>query len=196
MLRKRAIGIVALAVLVVAVIGIAACSSREPATNASIGTPTAMTPVQRGEYLATITGCNDCHTPGSLYGAPDFKRALAGSEVGWQGPWGVSYPTNLTPDMDTGIGSYTDAEIERVLRSGVKKNGAPIAGPMPWPSYARLTPEDMAALIAYLRGIPAVSHKNLSPLPPGHPVTGSVIAMPGPPAWDAPRGPAASPAAQ
>ncbi|HEU4765605.1 MAG TPA: hypothetical protein VFT93_08150, partial [Candidatus Eisenbacteria bacterium] len=51
----------------------------------------AMTPVQRGQYLVTVLGCHDCHTPGTLYGAPDMSRQLSGSELGWQGPWGVSY---------------------------------------------------------------------------------------------------------
>ena len=178
------------AVSTVALITIVSCSQRQPETPPTPSAP-AMTPVHRGEYLVAITGCNDCHTPGALFGAPDFKRALSGSELGWRGPWGVSYASNLTPDPETGIGTWTDAEIERALRSGVKKDGSPIAPPMPWPDFARLSPEDMTAMIAYLRSLSPVSHKNLGPVPPGRAATGSIITLPAPSAWDVPKPPTA-----
>ena len=146
-----------------------------------------MSPLKRGEYIATITGCHDCHTPGGMYGAPDMHRALSGSELGWQGPWGVSYPMNLTPDSATGIGSWTGVEIERALRSGVKKDGSPVLPPMPWPDFARLSPEDMAALITYLKSIPAVNHVVPPVVPPGGKASGAIVAFPPPPAWDAPK---------
>lgn len=184
-------GRVALLCLLIGVIGIAACTSQKSETNAKLSAIPAMGPVQRGEYLATVSSCGDCHTPGTLYGAPDFGRKLSGSELGWQGPWGVTYASNLTPDVETGLGGWTDGEIERALRSGVKKDGTPIGPPMPWPSYAQLTPDDMAALIAYLRSLPAVKHANLGPLPPGSKATGSIITLPPPSAWDAPKGPPA-----
>lgn len=152
----------------------------------------AMTQLQRGEYIANVTGCHDCHTPGTMYGSPDFARALSGSELGWQGPWGVSYPRNLTPDPATGLGSWTDAEIERALRSGVKKDGSPLLPPMPWPDFAHMTQEDMAALIAYLRSIPPVAHKVPDIVPPGAKATGSIVVLPAPSAWDAPRAPQAA----
>lgn len=159
-------------------------SSTTPAT-----TTPPMTQLQRGEYIVTIGGCHDCHTPGAIYGSPDMTRALSGSELGWAGPWGVSHPRNLTPDPATGLGTYTDADIERVFRSGVRKDGTPILPPMPWPNYARLTPEDMAALIAYLRSIPPVVHKVPDPVPPGAKDPGVALVFPAPPAWDAPRTP-------
>jgi len=173
-----------------AIFGALSCAPRSGEESAQPASPArSMTPVERGEYLVVITGCDDCHTPGALYGAPDFERRLSGSDLGWQGPWGVSYPRNLTPDVETGIGAWTDAEIERALRSGVKKDGTPILPPMPWPSLARLTPEDMAAVIAYLRSLPAVSHKVPAIVPPGQKASGGVLAFPPPPAWDAPRKP-------
>jgi mono/diheme cytochrome c family protein len=177
--------------LLIAVIGIAACTPQKSETDAKTSAVPAMTQLQRGQYIATISGCNDCHTPGTLYGAPDFDRTLAGSELGWQGPWGVTYASNLTPDVETGLGGWTDGEIERALRSGVKKDGTPVGPPMPWPDFARLSPDDMAALIAYLRGLPAVKHANLGPLPPGSKATGSIITLPPPSAWDAPKAPPA-----
>jgi len=149
--------------------------------------PAAMTPLQRGEYIATIAGCNDCHTPAAFYGAPDFKRQLSGSELGWRGPWGVSYASNLTPDLETGLGTWTNVEIERALRSGVKKDGSPILPPMPWPSYSRLTPDDMGSLIAYLKSLPPIKHKVPADLPPNGMAHGPTLDLPAPPAWDAPK---------
>ena len=187
--RRSALQVAPVGALLFAALLVASCSpkSGDQAETPAPDAAPAMTQVQRGEYLATITGCHDCHTPGMVYGAPDFTRALSGSELGWQGPWGVSYPRNLTPDPATGLGSWTDAEIERALRSGVKKDGSPLLPPMPWPDFARMTAEDMAALIAYLRTVPPVVHKVPDIVPPGGKATGSIITLPPPSAWDAPR---------
>jgi hypothetical protein len=78
-------------------------------------------------------------------------------------------------------------EIERALRSGVKRDGSPMAPPMPWPSFAQYTPEDMAAVIVYLRSLPPVKHKNPNRVPAGQSATGSIITLPAPSAWDAPK---------
>ena len=149
--------------------------------------PATMTPLQRGEYIATVAGCNDCHTPGTFYGGPDFKRQLSGSEVGWRGPWGVSYASNLTPDLETGLGTWTNVEIERALRSGVRKDGTPILPPMPWPNTARLTPDDMSSLIAYLKSLPPIVHKVPTNVAPNGMAHGPTIELPAPGAWDAPK---------
>ena len=172
--------------LALTLVSVASCNTPAP-KQTDEAKPATMTPLQRGEYIATVGGCNDCHTPGTLYGAPDFKRQLAGSELGWRGPWGVSYPSNLTPDLETGLGAWTNVEIERALRSGVKKDGSPILPPMPWPNTARLTPDDMSSLIAYLKSLPPVVHKVPANLPPNGMAHGSVIELPAPGAWDAPR---------
>ncbi len=126
----------------------------------------------------------DCHTPGTLYGAPDTTRLLSGSELGWQGPWGTTYARNLTPDPETGLGKWTQADIVKALRIGQRPDGSPILPPMPWPSYARLSDEDLHALAAYLKSIPAVNHKVPDRLPPGTKAPAALI-FPPPPAWDA-----------
>jgi mono/diheme cytochrome c family protein len=158
-------------------------SSKQPEEKAAA----AMTPLQRGEYIATIGGCNDCHTPGTFYGKPDFTRRLSGSELGWRGPWGVSYARNLTPDGETGLGTWTNVEIERALRSGVRKDGSPILPPMPWTEVATLTPEDMSSLIAYLKSLPPIHHKVPDRVPPNGMATTPTVDIPAPPAWDAPK---------
>jgi len=146
-------------------------------------------PVARGKYLAVTTGCIDCHTPGSLYGAPDSTRMLSGSELGWQGPWGTTYPRNLTPDMETGLGKYSAADIVQAIRTGKRLDGSPMLPPMPWPMYSQMTDEDLQALAAYLKALPAVSHKvpdRLAPNAKPH----AALTFPPPPAWDAKNLPA------
>ncbi|HEX7125683.1 MAG TPA: c-type cytochrome [Thermodesulfobacteriota bacterium] len=143
--------------------------------------------IERGKYLVMIAGCHDCHTPGGLYGAPDMSRALAGSEVGWQGPWGVSYGRNLTPDPETGIGKWSEADIVRTLRTGSRPDRTPLLPPMPWPNVAHMTDADLGAVAAYLKSLPPVKHAVPASVAPGGQPAGAVIPFPPPPAWDAPR---------
>jgi mono/diheme cytochrome c family protein len=150
--------------------------------------------IKKGEYLTTIMGCNDCHTPGTFYGAPDFDRKLSGSEIGWKGPWGVSFARNLTPDAETGIGYYSEDEIVHSFRTGIKPNGSPMLPPMPWPNFAAMSDEDLHAIAAYLLSLKPVKHAVPESVPPGQPWTGATIEIPAPPAWDAPRTPPPSPA--
>jgi len=162
-------------------------SCSQPANQSAA--PAAMTPEQkiaRGLYLVTITGCNDCHTPGAMFGAPDTTRRLSGSEMGWQGPWGITFARNLTPDTETGIGSWTEAQIVTAFQTGHRPDGSPLMPPMPWTDFAAMTPEDAGAVAAYLKSIPPVKHTNVKAVPPGVPYKGAVAAFPAPPAWDAP----------
>jgi mono/diheme cytochrome c family protein len=146
-------------------------------------------PVVRGRYLVTIMSCNDCHTPGFFYGAPDTLRRLSGSEIGWVGPWGVVHARNLTPDSATGIGSWTIEQIVTALRSGNTPDGSQLAAIMPWQNYSSILDQDDAVAIAsYLKSLPPVTHKNLDRIPPGKKPSGATIAFPPPPAWDVPAG--------
>jgi len=145
--------------------------------------------IERGEYLSIVGGCNDCHTPGTMYGDPDFSRRLGGSELGWRGPWGVSYPRNISPDMETGIGKWTEEQIVSTLRTGQRPDGSVMLPPMPWPNTARMSDGDLHALAAYLKSIPPVQHKMPDAVPPGTEATGSILVMPPPSAWDAPKSP-------
>lgn len=175
------------------VLGLASCAktAQNRSSTDSTSTTVTMTPEQkiaRGRYLTEIAGCNDCHTPGALYGAPDMTRQLSGSELGWTGPWGTSYPANLTPDSSTGIGTYSEDEIITAFRKGVKKSGAPVLPPMPWPAFAHMTDEDSYAIAAYLKSIPAVVHAVPQNLAPGQRAATALV-FPPPPAWDAPKSP-------
>lgn len=160
------------------------CARTEPQTPA---TPAAMTHdqmVTRGHYLVEAMPCVDCHTPGTLYGAPDTTRMYSGSELGWVGPWGVVCAPNLTPDS-TGLGAWTEDEIAHVLRTGNRPDGRQLAPIMPWMSFTNLTDEDAHAIAAYLKSLKPVHHKVPAPVPPGKKATGALVVFPPPPAWDA-----------
>lgn len=140
--------------------------------------------VARGKQISYSSACHDCHTPGGLYGNPDSTRAMSGSELGWEGPWGVTYPRNLTPDPETGIASWTEEDIVKAFRSGIRPDGTPILPPMPWPVYARMSDEDAYALAAYIKSVMPIRHKAPDRVPPGTPVTTARMTFPPPPAWD------------
>ncbi|HTK92317.1 MAG TPA: cytochrome c [Verrucomicrobiae bacterium] len=113
--------------------------------------------VARGQYLTTIMDCAGCHTPGALAGQPDFDRHLAGSAIGFALPGGgVVYPKNLTPDVETGLGRWSEDDIARAVRQGQSRDGRVLIPVMPWPSYAVLTEADARAIAAYLKTVPAV----------------------------------------
>jgi len=124
----------------------------------------AETQVERGKYLVTISGCNDCHTPGGMLGTPDLKRVLAGSDVGFGDPAsGVWIGGNLTPDPETGLGKWTSWEIMAAITTGETPEGRKLSEMMPYRAFSRLTPADAAAIAAYLQSLPAV--KNAVPGP-------------------------------
>src|SRR2546428_6829086 len=126
--------------------------------------------VSRGKYLITIMDCDGCHSGGALAGKPDPKRFLAGSEVGLHGALsgledGVFYPSNLTPDKETGLGTWTDKAIIRAIRQGRRPDGRALSPVMPWPTFAVLTDSDAKAIVAYLRTLPPVKFKVPSNVP-------------------------------
>ena len=150
-------------------------------------------PVDRGKYLVTTMGCNDCHTPWTMTAngpAPDMKRMLSGhpadfvvppppaasqawpvavaaTNTGWAGPWGISFTANLTPDRETGLGAWTADEFVAALRTGRHQGrGREILPPMPWPFISQLGDDDLRAVFAYLQSIPAVVNKVPEPQPP------------------------------
>ena len=104
-----------------------------------------------GKYLAgPLARCLDCHTGPSRPGEP--ARLGAGGKE-FHGPWGVSVSADLTP---SGLGDWSDAEIERAIRTGVSRDGRKLFPPMPFAAYRTMAADDMAALLAYLRSLPAV----------------------------------------
>lgn len=176
--RLTIVGLVTLAT-VPAVVATNGCTASKGTT-----APTTEQLIARGRQISYSSGCNDCHTPGGLYGAPDTTRMLSGSELGWEGPWGVSYPRNLTPDMETGIGKWSEQDIITAFRTGHRPDQTPLNPPMPWPAYAHMSDDDAHALATFIKSLPPIVHKAPAVIPPGTPATGPRLTFPPPPAWD------------
>ncbi len=131
---------------------------------------------ERGKYLVSIAGCNDCHTPGYFLGKPDMARFLGGSEVGFEIPGlGVFHGPNLTPDKETGLGNWTDEQILTALQKGARPDGRMLAPIMPWHAFANLTAEDAKGIVAYLRSLPPVKNKVPGPFGPTETATSFVM---------------------
>jgi mono/diheme cytochrome c family protein len=109
--------------------------------------------LQSGAYLARAGDCITCHT------APEGKAFAGGLQLNT--PIGQIYSTNITPDLETGIGRYREDDFVKVMREGVAKDGHRLYPAMPYTSYARLSQEDLAALYAwFMQGIEPVRIPN------------------------------------
>lgn len=193
--RRRALAALTLATLAVAGATVGATLWLRPAPSHAAPAPgPAADLLARGRYLTNIMGCHDCHTPwkmGPDGPAPDMTRMLSGhpadfvvaqapaapafpwvaqiaaTNTAWAGPWGVSFTANLTPDKETGLGTWDLTTFRTAIRTGKHQGkGRPILPPMPWPMYRNLTDADFEALFAYLQSIPAISNRVPEPLPP------------------------------
>jgi mono/diheme cytochrome c family protein len=148
--------------------------------------------IKRGQYLVTLGNCNDCHTPGHFFGKPDKARVLGGSEVGFEIPnLGTFYGSNLTPDRETGLGSWSAEEIVKAIRKGERPDGRILAPIMPWQAFANLSDADARAIAAFLKSLPPVKNKGPGPFGPNEKPTSFVmkIVPPEAAAKDSPRKP-------
>jgi hypothetical protein len=120
--------------------------------------------VHQGEYIASITGCAFCHSPFREDSTMIDEFKFAGGQRFVVVPFGTFVSYNLTSDKETGLGNWTDDQIKTFVTSGVRRDRSRmIPFPMPWPNFANLKPQDLNALVAFLRSLPPVS--NRIPLP-------------------------------
>ena len=129
-----------------------------------------------------MLGCGACHTDGALEGAPRMARALAGSSIGiaYMNPFnndrpGVVYPSNITPDRETGIGDWSDTQIAAAIQAGTGRHANRRIAVMPWPGYASMSDEDVNAIVAYLRSIKPVKHEVPREVKPGEPASSRFV---------------------
>ena len=177
-----------------------ACN-QTPVAEAPAPTPaaSAVSQVDRGKWLVIGGGCHDCHTPKKLTAAgpeADMDRALSGHPqdkpikapfkgnagpwsthasddlTAWSGAWGVSFAANLTSDMNTGLGVWTEEMFLSALKSGKHMGrGRQILPPMPWNYYGQLPDDDLKAMFAYLKSTKPVTNRVPVPLgPDGKPI--------------------------
>ena len=151
--------------------------------------------VKRGEYLVTIMGCNDCHSPKKmgpngpeiipelmLSGYPSDRPIVKFEDprikegfgmfypdlTAAAGPWGVSFAGNLTPDQ-SGIGTWTEEQFKTAMTKGKFKGlegSRTLLPPMPWFNFTELKDEDVKAIFAYLKSIKPVRNVVPQPIPP------------------------------
>lgn len=149
--------------------------------------------IARGGYLVAAIGCADCHAPkrmtergpepdpalglsghhaaAPLGAAPapsgSWIVATTGELTAWNGPWGTSFARNLTPDAETGIGSWTEEEFIATIRTGrTRGRGRSLLPPMPVAVYGNLSDEDLGSIFAWLQTQPAIPNHVPEPLPP------------------------------
>jgi mono/diheme cytochrome c family protein len=124
-------------------------------------------PVRRGRYVVSTVGCSYCHTPVRADGSLVDAMLFAGGQKWTATPFGDFVSYNLTSDKETGLGGWSDDQIKAVLTRGVRPDGSRMLPyPMPWPSYASLTPSDLNAVVAYLRTIPPIVNRVPAPTRP------------------------------
>ena len=171
------------------------CSGKKAQGTPETVAPTTEQLAQRGDYLVTIMGCHDCHSPKSI--SPEGSNLipellLSGYQAnnpstnpdpgcikgGWvlitmdlttaAGPWGISYSANLTSDQ-SGIGNWTLDNFKRALKEGKYKgleNSRPLLPPMPWTNFTNIRDEDIEAIFAYLQSTKPVVNVVPQAVPP------------------------------
>lgn len=108
--------------------------------------------IARGKYVFGATGGCGCHT------VPKGPPNAGGRR--YDGPYGTVYSTNITPDQPTGIGGWTDEQIITAVRLGRRPNGDRLLPVHPYPVFNGMAAEDLRALVAFLRTVPAVNRAN------------------------------------
>lgn len=127
--------------------------------------------IARGAYLSLLGNCEHCHTPGHFLGKRDDSKTLSGSDVGfWDPVAGTVIGPNITPDIETGIGSWSRADIKKALTTGERPDGRMLSPVMPWQDIARLHEDDVVALVEYLKSLKPVKNRVGGPFGPAEPV--------------------------
>lgn len=188
-------GISIVLILTIALFSCGVSSQPKPAPEEKAG-PDSAALVKRGDYLVSVIGCDDCHSPkqmgpkgpelipglrlsGYPSSLPVNKPNIAEIKKGWvmlspdltsaSGPWGTSFSANITGD-ETGIGNWSEQQFFTAIRKGKYKgqeNGRNLLPPMPVASFSQLTDEDLRAIYYYLKSVPGVENVPPAPIPPG-----------------------------
>ena len=108
----------------------------------------------RGRYLLTIAHCLVCHTPEGLSVVHDFAGASGKGGRTFRGPWGESVSANITSDPAAGLGQWSDDEIKRAITQGIARDGHKLKPPMAYAGYATMSPQDLDAIVAFVRTLP------------------------------------------
>ncbi len=127
--------------------------------------------IQRGEYLVRVAGCNDCHTPGYLVtdGKTPVEDWLTGDSLGWNGPWGTTYASNLRLRFQDFRSKEEWVEYARMIRP---------MPPMPWFNLAAMTDEDLGAIYDFVRHLGPKGNAAPSTVPVDGTPQGPIVRFP------------------
>jgi mono/diheme cytochrome c family protein len=162
---RKIIALTAICSVVVLVTWLSACKDKKSETPVSGTSDSAKQVLARGEYLAvTVAGCIDCHSK------RDFNKFSGPVVPGTEGGGGMLfdekiglpgkiYAKNITPDNETGIGTWSDDDIIKAMTQGINKNGDTLFPIMPYPHLNRMAKDDVQAIIAYLRTLKPIRNK-------------------------------------
>ena len=137
----------------------------------------APTPAEAGRYLVLVGGCNDCHTPGwdPSGGKVPMTRWLTGSPVGFEGPWGTTYPANLRLFVQR----VSEPQWLAMFKSKAPLPQFPMRPPMPWVNIHRLSVRDLKALYVFIHGLGPMGRPAPAYTPPGQrPTTPYIVFVP------------------
>ncbi len=162
----KVVGIVLLAVVALAAIGVTWLSLKKPAQRPPVAEKVEATPerMARGKYLVhNVSICTDCHSERTYqYGLP-FKPDRVGvggftwdKQIGFPGTLPAK---NITPDPETGLGNWTDGEILRAMREGVDREGKALFPIMPYGHLASMSDEDAKSIVVYLRSLKPIRYE-------------------------------------
>ena len=181
---RKIIAPAAILFAVVAAIYFTACSNKKSEPKATSSEDSVKKVVERGEYLTLhVTLCMDCHSK------RDFSKFSGPIVPGTEGMGGevidqklfdpmpgTVYAKNITPDPETGIGTWTDDELLRAMTQGINKNGDTLFPIMPYANYNRMAKEDLLSIIAYIRTLKPIKNA----IPARHLMIPISMAYPGP----------------
>ena len=124
-----------------------------PPVTAPVPTPLRFTKLALGAYLAGPLGhCIECHSAPGANGAPDFVNGLGAGGIQFHGPWGVTIARNITP---TNLKDWSDGDIKKAITTGMRPDGERLKPPMAYGYYKNIAPDDLDAIVAYVRSLKA-----------------------------------------
>ncbi|MBI5858414.1 MAG: cytochrome C [Sphingobacteriales bacterium] len=162
---KKIIALSAITCLVIAAFYFSSCKDKKSEPQANNKEDSLAKVMDRGKYLVEhVAGCIDCHSKRdfSKYSGPVVPGTEGGGGFAFDeklGLPGVVYGRNITPDPETGIGTWTDDDILKAMTQGISKNGDTLFPLMPYVNYNYMAKEDLMSIIAYIKTLKPIKNK-------------------------------------
>lgn len=163
---RKYVAFAAITCIVVAALNLSSCKGKKSEPQANNKQDSVQKMVERGKYLVTnVTPCLDCHSKRdfSKFSGPitPGTEGMGGEEFDQKniGVPGTIYAKNITPDIETGIGTWTDDEIMRAMTQGINKKGDTLFPLMPYVNFSHMAKEDLLSIIAYIRTLKPIKNQ-------------------------------------